>query len=331
MNFKEVIGLDISKLTIDVVIHSNKDHFVIQNKIRGFKSLIKKVNKLSSHLPNEMVFVLEHTGLYSHLISVFFSQNNIPFVLVPGLEIKRSLGISRGKDDKTDAAKIALYAYRRLNELKLHEMPAENLLILKRLLGARDLMVKHRTAYKASLKEEKSVYKRKDNEALFKAKETLIRELSKQIKAIEKQMMEIIKANQNLTKMYNLLNSIKGIGTQTAIYMIVYTNAFTKFKNARKFAAYCGIAPFPNRSGSSLNGRTKLSNLAFKKIKSLLDLCARSAIQFNPELRIYYQRRVNEGKNKRSTLNIIRNKLLSRMFAVIKRKTPYVDVFKFAA
>lgn len=74
-----------------------------------------------------------------------------------------------------------------------------------------------------------------------------------------------------------------------------------------------------------------MRNLANKKIKSLFDLCAKSAIQHNLEMRIYYKRRLEEGKNKMSTINIIRNKLLARIFAVIERQTPYVDIRKYAA
>ena len=74
-----------------------------------------------------------------------------------------------------------------------------------------------------------------------------------------------------------------------------------------------------------------MSNLANKRIKSLLDLCAKTAIQCNPEMKVYYNKRVNEGKNKMSTINIIRNKLLSRIFAVVNRSTPYVDTMKYAA
>ncbi|MCK5705403.1 MAG: IS110 family transposase, partial [Cyclobacteriaceae bacterium] len=92
--------------------------------------------------------------------------------------------------------------------------------------------------------------------------------------------------------------------------------------------SYCGIAPFPNTSGTSIRGKTKVSNLANKKIKSLFDLCAKSAIQHNPEMKAYYNRRLEEGKNKMSTINIVRNKLLSRIFAVVNRQTPYVDGYE---
>jgi hypothetical protein len=60
-------------------------------------------------------------------------------------------------------------------------------------------------------------------------------------------------------------------------------------------------------------------------------MCAGTAIQYNPEMKLYYEKRTKEGKNNMSTLNIIRNKLLSRIFAVIERDSPYVDMHKYAA
>jgi transposase len=52
---------------------------------------------------------------------------------------------------------------------------------------------------------------------------------------------------------------------------------------------------------------------------------------FHGEYKQYYQQRQKEGKNNMSTLNIIRKKLLAGTFDVVKRQTPYVDLFKFAA
>jgi hypothetical protein len=71
--------------------------------------------------------------------------------------------------------------------------------------------------------------------------------------------------------------------------------------------------------------------LANKKIKALLSNAACSSIQFNPEMKLYYQRRLAEGKDKMSTQNIIRNKIVARVFAAVQRGTPYVDTFQFAA
>jgi transposase len=52
-------------------------------------------------------------------------------------------------------------------------------------------------------------------------------------------------------------------------------------------------------------------------------MAAISSVQHNSELHLYYQRKVQEGKNKMSVINAVRNKLLHRIVAVVKRGTPY--------
>lgn len=331
MKIKETVGIDISKLKFDARIHSCQMFETFTNCKKGFKQLIKWHLKNSSYSISETLFVFEHTGLYSNELSLFLSKNNIPFKLVPGLAIKRSIGIVRGKDDKIDATKIALYGYRLREELSPTKLPSAAIMALKRLLSYRDRLVKQRAGYKACLKEQKRILTRKENLVLLEGQEEMIKVLSKQIKIVDSEMQKIIGEELELKTLFDLIISIKGIGPQTALFLIAYTEGFTKFKNSRKFASYCGIAPFPNSSGTSIRGKTKVSHLANKRIKSLLDLCAKTAIQHNREMKVYYNRRINNGRNKMSTINIIRNKLLARAFAVVKRRTAYVDILKFAA
>ncbi len=91
----------------------------------------------------------------------------------------------------------------------------------------------------------------------------------------------------------------------------------------RLWATYYG--GFGYESGSSIKGRSKVSHLANKEAKALLNLAACCAIRCNDEMKQYYQKRVTEGKKKMSCLNIIRSKLVARMFAVIKRQTTYQE------
>ena len=331
MKIKQTIGIDISKLTFDVRMHSNQFYRVFDNTTKGFKELMKWINK-NNPIPKEnTLFVLEHTGIYSEEISLFFSENDIPFSLVPGLEVKKSLGISRGKNDKVDATKIALYAHRLRDEIKLSKIPSNEINQIKRLLTLRERLVKQRAGHKSTQKEQKRIYQKKENKLLLETQEKIIKYLTKQIKNIELEMKQIIKEKQELNQLYNLIVSVKGIGNQTALFIITTTNGFTKFESWRKYASYCGIAPFPNTSGTSIRGRTKVSNLANKKLKSLFDLCAKSAIQNNPEMKLYYHKRIDQGKNKMSTINIIRCKLMARVFAAVKRQTPYVNTLNFIA
>ncbi len=331
MKIKQTIGIDISKLTFDVRIHSNQVCAVFENETKGFKKLIKWVNKNNTFSKDETLYIFEHTGLYSHQLAVFLTEQHILYALVPGLAVKRSLGISRGKDDKIDAKKLAKYAYEKKEDIQPYDMPSKQINSLKSLLSLRNRLVKQRAGYKVSLNEQKRVLVKKENAVLFDSQEKIIKHLTKQIDTIEKEMDDIVNKSDSLKAIYDLITSVKSVGPQTALFIMVYTNAFTKFSTWRKFASYVGTAPFPNSSGTSLRGKTKVSNLAYKKIKSLLDQCAKCAIQHNPEMRMFYKKRVEEGKNEMSTINIIRNKILARIFAVVKRGTPYIDTMKYAA
>ena len=137
--------------------------------------------------------------------------------------------------------------------------------------------------------------------------------------------------SEALKQNFHLLQSIKGVGKILALTTIIKTLNFTRFANARKFACFCGTAPFPHDSGTTIKRKARVSHLADKQMKTLLDLSAKSAIQYDKELREYYLKRTEDGKSKMSTLNVVRNKILYRMFAVIKRQTPFLENYLQAA
>lgn len=329
MEIKEVIGIDISKLTLDCCIHGSGLHEVFVNDLEGMRQLVKWVSRNVRVPKRGILFIFEHTGLYTLQLSDYLCDRGYFINVVPGLEIKRSLGISRGKDDKADARRIALYGYRVREEIKPFRKPGKSLIRLKRLMSMRKKLVVQHSGHRATLKEQKRVME--VEEVLLRAQKEIIAVLGRQIGIIEKEMDDIIGKDPELEELYRLLMSVKGIGHVTARFLIVNTVGFTAFDTWRKFASYCGIAPFPNRSGTSIVGRTKISRLANMEGKLLLHLCACNAIQHSPEMRSYYERRLEKGKSKMGTLNIVRNKLLARAFAVVARRSPYVDTMKFAS
>ncbi len=108
MKTNEIIGIDVSKLLIDVCIYSKQIVQQFENSKSGFKLMLKWSFKNSSFSKEETMFVFEHTGMYSHLLSVSLTEQKLSFFIASGLEIKRSIGIARGKDDQIDAKRIAL-------------------------------------------------------------------------------------------------------------------------------------------------------------------------------------------------------------------------------
>ncbi len=331
MKFHNAIGIDVSKGTFDAHDYLSQAKCEFANNRTGFNQLLQWAKRLNGKDLIKVIICFEHTGLYSLPLAVFLTERQILFCMVPGLEIKRSLGITRGKSDVIAAGVIAEYAYLRRHRIKLYQLPSKAILNLKSLLSFRERMVKQRAGCKASLQEMKAFVKVVDNPMLFRAQEQLISHLDRQIKRVEKEIQRIISEDGELKRIFNLVSSVKGVGLILGSSFLVYTNCFTAFETWRKFACYSGIAPFPNQSGISWKGKSKVHYLGNKKLKSLLSNAVASCIQYNPEMRVYYQRRLAEGKNKMSTLNIIRNKIVARVFAVAKRGTPYVDTLKFAA
>jgi transposase len=331
MSFKIYAGIDVSKLSLDVFIRETQAHKQFKNDLEGFASLTLWLEKQTKEPLDYVLLCFEHTGLYSLPLAIFLEERKIPFSMIPALEIKKSLGITRGKNDYIDSKRIAEFAYRFRDKITLTKLPAGDIRKIQSLLMLRERLVIGMSGYAVSQNETLRTIRKEDFPELFSTYENMIHTLKEEIKKLEKAIRAIIQANEQLRASFGLLTTVKGIGFIVASHLIVYTHNFTRFDNWRKFACYCGIAPFDYQSGTSVRGRTQVSSLANKKIKKMLHLAAICAIHFDAELREYYLRRQAEGKTKMAVINIIRNKLVSRAFAVVKRGTPFVDIKKYTA
>ena len=317
---KEILlaGVDVSKLTLDIFVKPCGLSLVIDNNRKGFMQWWKEMMKIVQPDTRVMV-VMEHTGLYSRKFETFLRTLGVEYCKIPALEIKRSLGMTRGKNDKIDAERIAGYGWLRREILTADPKVEESIEQLKHMLGLRLKMVRDRAGYINRTKEMKCAGCTEE----LKLQEQIIAFFTKKIKEVEECINKLIASNPVLKTTCELLRSIKGIGPIIAAYMIGNTNNFTRFSNARKFNCYAGIAPFNYQSGTSIKGKSRVSHLANKDTKTLLNLAATCAIRCDEELKQYYHRRIAEGKNKMSCINIVRAKLVARMFAVVKRQSPY--------
>lgn len=324
MKFKWFIGIDISKKTLDATLYDKvflkkSRHIKVSNDIKGFRELNKWLNKQGSLLA-ELLICMEHTGIYGNDLVVFLEQKHIAYSLVSPLHIKRSLGLTRGKNDKVDSFQISRFCYLHRDELELSKLPSVTLQKLRGLINERERLVKMQTTEKLVLKE----LKRQTSTLSHKRVKDRLISFAKDISSIESEMKQIIKVEEEIHKNYVLIRSVIGIGLINAVLFIIYSNNFQSFPNARKYACYSGIAPFENRSGTSIRGKTRVSHLANKRLKSNLSNGARSAVQNDPELRLYYDRKAKEGKEHGVIMNAVKFKLITRVFAVVNRGTPFV-------
>jgi transposase len=322
MKSRLIIGVDVSKSMLDFFFKPSGLHLSLTNDIKGFKKLLAALKKeLKTY--DGVLIIMEHTGHYSFRFERFLIAHNLPYCKLAALEIKRSLGVIRGKNDKVDAERIAEYGWLRKDSLKSDTILNKDLLRLKDLVSMRRKMVKDRSGFLCRQKEMLQTGKLSKTDLIIRVQARMIDELSKQIQVLETAIKEVIKANEELSKNYQLLVSIKGIGFVIAAFMMANTHNFQRFANARKYNCYAGLAPFPDQSGSSLHRNNKVSHLANKEAKTLLHRAASTAIQHDQELKKYYQNRIAKGKKNNNSLNVVMAKLVARMFAVIKRQTPY--------
>jgi transposase len=327
MNYSCYVGIDVSKASFDAyfVISSSSFHKVFSNNEEGFKGLVIWLKSNNVDLSSSL-FCAEAMGNYVLDLSVWLYNRRLTCVLACPLDIKKSMGIQRGKSDKIDAYKIALYAKKNVESLELFAPKEATVVELNSWLIIRSQLVKQQTSYSKLLKQERLQSKHYNKKEQIEFLEAKLGEIKQEIKHIETQMKTVIQAHSNINKNVQLLESITGIGFLNACVLICATHNFTKFENHTKFACYSGIAPFEYSSGSSIRGKTKVSALANKKVKTYLTSAAITAVRWDKQLKAYYHRKLNEGKHKASVLNAIKAKLVARCFAVIKRQKPFVKL-----
>lgn len=324
------IGVDVSKKKLDICVMCGSKVIAEEQVINHQQAITMLINKFEQDLNmtnNDFLICAEHTGQYTYPLICACKSASYKLWIENPTQIKYSSGMTRGKNDRVDAKRIAMYASRFYDKATYYKRPAEELIRLKQLEAERTLYLVDLSKYKAQVTDQKDFMPK----AIYKSKsdrlKILIQSLEQVLKRIEEEMNKIIESTRVLSRQMDLLMSIDGVGRVVAMNMIIVTEAFTRFDNPRQFCCYAGVAPFTYTSGSSQHSKSKVSQKACKYIKTLLHMAAVAVIhRKGGELKVYYERKVDEGKNKMTIINALRAKLVARMFAVVKRDEFYSSI-----
>lgn len=325
MNFIYFIGIDVSKKTLDLAVRDRQRlifHLRVDNTVAGLEQFIAECIARGIEL-SQSLLCCEHTGLYNqYLLDVAF-QHGFALWLESSLRIKRSMGLTRGKNDKVDAIRISEYAFRYTDKAVAWSPEREVLIQLKQLVALRKRLLTAKNMLKVPLQEVVNFNDKKLNRELEKLNKQPVIALEKQIKEVEKKIRLLIKEDEILSHLFSLVTSVDGVGEVTFWEIVTTTNEFKLFTCPKKYACYAGVAPFEHSSGTSIRGGTGVSSLANKRVKTLLHLAAMSAISKQGELADYYHRKVEAGKKKMTVLNAVRNKIIHRIFACVRDNRKY--------
>lgn len=269
----------------------------------------------------------ENTGAYGNALRAFLEEVHVDYCCFTPVHLAHSFGLVRGKNDRVDAERIAHYTYLHRDELQFSHLSSKTILRLQELSAERKRLAIDRGKYRSIQTEAK----RQERTQTIERAEEMLALIDKQIRQVEQEMEDVAKQEEAVCTNLILLLGITGIGIVNAVSTIVHTNNFKGFQNARQYACYLGIAPFERQSGTSIHGRPHVGPHGARQLKADLTQAAKSAITYDVETAAYYRRKIAEGKHFGVVLNAVKFKLVTRMFAVVKRGTPYVDLELFRA
>lgn len=324
------LGIDISKKKFDAALTTDGKHFhevQVDNLSKSIESFFRDLKKQLSSF-SRLTVCLEHTGIYCQPLLDFLVKNHIKVCVEPALQIKQSQGMTRGKTDRVDAIRIALYAFKNRENLSFWKPQRHCVQKLKALLTTRERLVKIKVQLEVPLQECEEFIDPSIRKEMVRHCQKTLKIVQTDIASIEKAIEQLVKEDSQLNEQCTIATSVPGIGKITALNVIVSTGEFIRIREAKKLACFAGVAPFEHRSGSSIRGKTRVSKMANMTLKKLFHLAAMSAIQCSEELKAYYHRKVEAGKNKMSVINAVRNKLISRIFACIKNKRLYQNIYQ---
>lgn len=310
------LGIDISKATFDVALlgGQQRERCQFANNQSGFEQLGRWLPQKGA---KQVHACLEATGRYWVALALFLhEQGQGVSVVNPKLIKKHSEAtMQRNKTDGQDALTIADYcakqqpelwtpptaAYRQLQEMVRH---------LQALKGDRTRVSNRRQSGVTS------------QEVLALLDEQLAL-LDKQMEQLEARIAEHIDHDPQLKADKELLLSIPGIGQTTAAVFLAEVQDVTLFESAHQVAAFAGLTPGQQQSGTSLNRPGRLVKWGNAHLRAALYMPALSAHRYNPIASALRQRLLQRGKSKMTTVVAVMRKLLVLCYGVLKTRKPF--------
>ena len=333
---KNYVGIDISKEKCNLCYRKGLDTVLeeeCENDVRALKKGFKAALKALGIAFDEVLVCAEYTGRYIYPLTVACQELGIFLWMDDPTRIKNSMGLTRGKNDKMDAARIAEYAFRYSDKAVRYAIPDAAMVSMKNLLSDREFLLSDKKRYQSQLSDQKKYMTPGDYKHKASRWKKVIKTLDEQIAAIDVEIDAIIAANPVLARQKDLLTSIDGVGDRIAVNMIAITGGFTRFQNARQFCSFAGLTPYTYDSGTSVRSKAKISKRANQTMKALLHMSAVNVAtrMKEGEYKDYYERKLKEGKHVMCIMNVLRAKLVHRMFSVIRRDEMYTKEYQPAS
>lgn len=309
--YKKVIGIDVSKDILDVVIlkdnEKTEEYKQYKNRTKSITNWLKSIDK------DNAVCVLEPTGTYSSRIMHYLSQFKIPFKVVNPIQsdaFGKALGVI-SKNDRQAALSLAMMG-KTLN-LPLYKYPGVKMLERKQLLLGLNALKKQQQMLKNQLHalSHQIIYVPKVKDAL----ESTLQIVEEQIEELEKELIDL--SDDENEAQLKLIRSVNGIGPKTSQLLLASTGGIHNFERASQLSKFIGLIPSSHYSGSSVRKRGRITKRGNAALRASLYMGARSAIRYNLACKALYERLRENGKPYKQAIVAVMNKLVKQVFGVV--------------
>lgn len=311
------VGVDISKLTFDAewLDKGKRKYQRFDNNVSGCIAFMLKISS-DAHV------TMEATGTYYLTLATFLYDNEIKVSVVNPVQTRyfAQMQLKRAKTDPVDAG--ICRAFGSSYQPPLWIPPSKVISELKQLDSYLQGLVQERTRVLNRLE---AIHQRPDIcQYVLMSLENNFKDISERIKACDLLMCGLVQ--KHYARHYELLVSIKGIGPRIATMLIVLTEGFLRFTDAKKFSSFIGLSTFIRQSGTSLS-TSSITKMGQSRLRHLLYMGSMPAMRWNSGCKEFSNRLLANGKPYKVVRIAVANKLIRQAFAVITKGEKYSEEY----
>jgi transposase len=325
---KQSVGLDVSKDTVAACFSQQeigKPFRILSNRTfsinaAGFKQLDEWiVRQYDKTVPLHLL--MEATGVYYEELAYFLQGKNYRLsVLLPNKTSAYAKTLDyKTKNDKIDAKKLAQMSLER--ELLQWTPPNDTMLKIKRLCRERTELTDEKVAFKNRLHAKTHAHAPLAQSS--KRAKSALKFLAQQIKEIEREINKTVNDDPDIKQRMDKVCSIKGVGLISAATIVAEANGFVLFKNKAQLVSFAGYDVVENKSGTSIESKTKISKRGNHRIRKALHFPALVAVKHETQFKNLYDRVFGASKIKMKAYVAVQRKLLVLIYTLYKNNAVF--------
>jgi transposase len=308
----DILGIDIGQKELVCKLMQGEKRYnrTFRNQSDDFAALSKWLDK---HHVKELHVCIEATGSYWEAVALYLHEAGYKVSVVNPARIHafgKSL-LRRNKTDKLDAELIARYCA--MQQPPAWTPPPPQLRQLRALVRLMDdlqeMRIQQINRLKSGVEAEQVKQHLQHHLAYIEA----------QLEQLMAQIRQLIRSDEPLSRDFDLLLSIPGIGEKTAALFLAEN--IKGYRSARAITAHAGLNPSYHRSGTSVDRAVHISKLGSARLRKALYMPALSALQWNPCVKALGERL--EGRARMVVVAAAMRKLLVLAFGVLKSGHPF--------